>query len=64
MSDPISRTTTIQPAYPVKPVQPSQEDRRSGRRRNPAPERKPEANSDEDSDVDEKDKRSTIDEYI
>ena len=64
MSDLISKITNIPPAYPVKPVLPSKEDRRSGRRRNHSPKHPPKDDSVEDSDLDEKNKRSTIDEYI
>jgi hypothetical protein len=64
MTDPLSRISNIQPAYPVKPVQPAKEDRRSGRRRNPSPKDKPQNDSGEGPDTDEDGKRSTIDEYI
>jgi len=64
MSDEISKITNIPPSYPVKPILPSKEDRRSGRRRNQSPKHKPGSDSVEDSDPAEEDKRSTIDEYI
>jgi len=64
MSDDISKITNIPPSYPVKPILPSEEDRRSGRRRNHSPKHKPGSDSVENSDLGEEDKRSTIDEYI
>ena len=55
MSDLISRITNTPPTYPVKPVQPPKEERRSGRRRNPAPKNKPLNDTGENPDADEDD---------
>jgi hypothetical protein len=57
MSDGISGIKIITPSYPVKPVQPAQKDRESGKR-----ERDPPA-SESDSDHEDNDK-PVIDEYI
>lgn len=80
MSDPLSGITNIRPAYPVRPLQPSQDDRQSGQRRKPLPENRPEDqaenkpgdieeknsqnNSVVNNDGTEEDRQSIIDEYI
>jgi len=67
MSDPLSGITNISPAYPVKPVQPSKEDRRSGRRRKPLVKDKPAKESNKTRDTAQQGEAahpSTIDEYI
>lgn len=80
MSDPLSGITNIRPAYPVRPLQPSQDDRQSGQRRKPSPENRPEDQADNkpgdvaekksqnnsvvNNDGTEEDRQSIIDEYI
>lgn len=57
MSDGITGIKIIKPTYPVKPVQPSNKDRESGKRRKDSP--LPKTN-----DAEESDDKPTIDEYI
>ena len=57
MSDGISGVKVIRPSFPVKPVQPSQKDRESGKRRKDSPQQEP---TDKDDDHD----KPKIDEYI
>jgi len=57
MADIGSGVKKIGPSYPVKPVQPSQRDRKSGQRK-----KKPA--SDKRRSGDDGDRKSTIDEYI
>jgi len=60
MADYISGIKHITPAYPVKPVQPTQKDRETDRRDKPkykAPENK-------DRDEDDGDHKPTIDEHV
>ena len=64
VSKPFSRIGNIRPAYPVKPVQPSKEDRRPGRRRKPLPQQEPHNDTVDDANDDEEDNRPLIDEYI
>ena len=57
MSDGISGVKNIRPSYPVKPVQPSEKDRESGKRRKDSPQKEP-VETDDNSD------KPKIDEYI
>ena len=57
MSDGISGIKIINPTYPVKPVQPSNKDRESGKKRKDSPQ--PKVNEPE-----EPNDKPTIDEYI
>ena len=63
MSDGISNIKIIGPSYPVKPVQPAQKDRESGKRQKDPP--KSESNSETEPDSEnENTNQSSIDEYI
>jgi len=55
MSDPLSDIKMIRPAYPVKPTQPLNKDRKSGKRHSnrPTPDKKDPENDDEQSKIDE-----------
>ncbi len=59
MSDFISGIKNINPRFPLKPVHPSREDRKSGKRQKDSP--PPESETDDENDDDD---NSTIDEYI
>ena len=57
MSDPISGIKNVNPTYPVKPVQPAERDRESGKRKKDAP--RPESTDNESTED-----KPVIDEYI
>jgi len=58
VSEPISGVNNVTPTYPVKPVQPSNRDRKSGKRNQ---DRSPPDTGAKDDDDDQK---SQIDEYV
>ncbi len=60
MSDNISGIKNINPAYPVKPTQPSERDSRSGKRRKDPPKR----DLPNETDAGDPDDKPTIDEYV
>ena len=60
MADYISGIKHITPSYPVKPVQPAQKDRQTGRRQKP----KYDPKNDEDSDDNDNEHKPTIDERV
>lgn len=57
MSDPLSRIKTVTPTYPVKPVQPLNKDRKSGKRHSDRP-------TPDKSKSDDSDNKPQIDEYV
>ena len=58
MSDIISGIPIVTPSYPVKPVQPSNRDRESGKRNSDRPKPDTDVNDDDD------DNKPKIDEYV
>ena len=64
MTDSISRTPNIPPRYPVKPVQPSSEDRRQYRKRKHSPKKQDDNEPDVKNVSDGDSEQPTIDEYI
>ena len=58
MSDPISSIPIVAPSYPVKPVQPSNKDRESGKGNTDRP------RPDRDVIDDDDENKSQIDEYV
>ena len=60
MADYISGIKHITPSYPVKPLQPVQKDRQTGRRQKP----KYDPRDDEDGDGSDDENKPTIDEHV
>jgi len=60
MSDNVAGINIINPSYPVRPVQPSNTDDKSGNRR----EKTPRKETDTENDADDTEDKPVIDEYI
>ncbi len=60
MSDNIAGINIVNPSYPVRPVQPSNADDKSDKRREKMPRKEPES----DLEVDDAEDKPVIDEYI
>ena len=63
MSDFVSGINRISPTYPVKPVQPTQKDRETDRRKKP-PREVPENDARDDDEGQGGDNKPTIDEHV